>query len=155
MIDVNKLRLTDMKDFRLMPQIVEDMTTEYIKEQEKIIYKKLFDFRIDKDILKNQVQEIHRLNNILSEYKNLEEQGLLLKLPCKLGSTVYYIDKKIYKEYYIEEMEVEDITFRDNEFYISLYNLTTKYFDFCITSDDIGKTVFLTKEEALKRLEAE
>ena len=102
------------------------------------------------------VEAVDLIMEEITKYKELEEQGLLLKLPCKLGSTVYYIDKKIYKEYYIEEMEVEDITFRDNEFYISLYNLTTKYFDFCITSDDIGKTVFLTKEEAeqeLKRLE--
>lgn len=27
-----------------------------------------------------------------NEYKNLEEQGLLLRLPCKVGDTVYLIE---------------------------------------------------------------
>lgn len=33
--------------------------------------------------------------NKLAEYENLEEQGLLFRLPCKLGNTVYrYVEKK-------------------------------------------------------------
>ncbi len=28
--------------------------------------------------------------NKLAEYEDLEEQGLLLKLPCKVGDTIYY-----------------------------------------------------------------
>lgn len=33
----------------------------------------------------------------LKEYRDLEEQGLLLKLPCKAGDTVYIIDKRYTK----------------------------------------------------------
>ncbi len=28
----------------------------------------------------------------LGEYEDLEEQGLLIKLPCKVGDTVYYVN---------------------------------------------------------------
>ena len=36
--------------------------------------------------------------NKLREYEDLEEQGLLLRLPCKVGSTVYLIfEKRIYE----------------------------------------------------------
>ena len=164
MIDINKLRLTDMKDFRLIPQLVEDMTTEYIKEQEKFICKKLFDLHIDKDILINQVQEIERLNNLLREYEQLEEQGLLLKLPCKVGDTVWVIDTiyeckydydcpkempylyacEVYEEKTECEYEYTEQVVRPKIFKMDMLN-------------NFGKTVFLTKEEAeqeLKRLES-
>ena len=36
-------------------------------------------------------KELIRLQKELEEYKRLEEQGLLLKLPCEVGSTVYVI----------------------------------------------------------------
>ena len=34
----------------------------------------------------------------LAEYEDLEEQGLLLKLPCKVGDTVYVLIPMISKE---------------------------------------------------------
>ena len=37
------------------------------------------------------VELLHDVLEKLTEYKNLEEQGLLLRLPCKVGSTVYAI----------------------------------------------------------------
>lgn len=33
----------------------------------------------------------HRVLQKLADYEDLEEQGLLLKLPCKVGDTVYLI----------------------------------------------------------------
>lgn len=78
----------------------------------------------------------------LKAYKDAEEQGLLLRLPCKVGSTVYYID-----DYEIYSDKVDSINIRkENEEYI-----------FCIAfmdyrADDFGKTVFLTREEAEQAL---
>ena len=45
----------------------------------------------------------------LAEYENSEEQGLLLRLPCKFENTVYAydIDKVITK---LEELDVKSIT---------------------------------------------
>ena len=45
MIDINKLKLTDMGNPELIPQLVEEMNTKFIKEEEKIICEKLFGYR--------------------------------------------------------------------------------------------------------------
>ena len=77
----------------------------------------------------------------LAEYEDLEEQGLLIKLPCKVGDTVYSVrtygrsdtTKKVMRR-------IEEIPFT------------------VVWLDDIGKIVFLTKEEAeakLREMEAE
>lgn len=71
----------------------------------------------------------------LAYYENLEEQGRLVKLPCKVGDTVYKVDKvreKI-KQYKVIHFETDRVDF-DN-------------YDSCFLSH-FGKTVFLTKEEA-------
>ena len=158
MIDINKLKLTDMGNPELIPQIVEEMNTKFIKEEEKIICEKLFDLDIDKDILINQTQEINRLNDILREYKELEEQGLLLKLPYKVGDTVWVIVNKGDYRQHVCEFEVTEISIKK----INSYKKPRVHIGFIAGSirrslDTIGKTVFLTKEEAeqeLKRLES-
>ena len=35
--------------------------------------------------------DFQKMTQKLAEYEDLEEQGLLLKLPCKVGDTVYLI----------------------------------------------------------------
>lgn len=87
--------------------------------------------------------------NKLAEYEDLEEHGLLIRLPCKFGTPVYDIkwwdDKqekvKIDGKYYYR-------TVRKHKVSNSKFGL----FDI----DDFGKTVFLTKEAAeaaLKEME--
>lgn len=48
----------------------------------------------------------------LREYEDLEEQGLLVKLPCKVGDKVYIIIDDTIPEphFYIEEYEVQDLS---------------------------------------------
>lgn len=155
-IEMLDLKPTDMTDSRIIPQIIDDMTTEYIKEEEKIICKKLFDLNIDKDILINQVQEINRLNDILREYKELEEQGLLLKLPCKVGSTIYQLINSHIYEYKVIGICFD--IFQNKWMYEVAYEIGLEWFKTMCDFDVFGKskTVFLTKEEAeqaLKRLE--
>ena len=41
-------------------------------------------------------QDIYNAIAVLEEYEDLEEQGLMLKLPCKVGDTVYRIIKEFY-----------------------------------------------------------
>ena len=81
----------------------------------------------------------------LADYEDLEEQGLLLKLPCKIGTNkLYYIDddKEIYR---INGDEVIIKRFPNGQI---IYD-----YDCCEFSyDDFGKTVFLTKEEAEEKL---
>ena len=95
----------------------------------------------------------------LAEYEDLEEQGLLLKLPCKVGDTVWAIvNKGDYRRQHIGEFEITEISIKK----INSYKKPRVHIGFIAGSvrrslDTFGNTVFLTKEEAeqeLKRLES-
>ena len=92
--------------------------------------------------------------NKLKEYEDLEEQGLLVKLPCKVGDTVYY--PWIYNgQSGVALNEVESI----NIYYNRLPIITVKDWesDMCMaktfTIEDFGETVFLKKERAEESLQ--
>ena len=70
----------------------------------------------------------------LAEYETAEEEGRLVVLPCKVGDFVYKI---IYQ--------------RDN-FDDRSYRIVTEVRFRLDMIDDIGKTIFLTREEAEKAL---
>ena len=80
----------------------------------------------------------------LAEFQDLEEQGRLMRLPCKVGSNIYRITDDG-----IDVAECREITVADKEMYIE----SNTFCDW-ISFDEIGKTVFLTEAEAkLKELE--
>ena len=100
------------------------------------------------------LQRCHKLVSELQEYKALEEQGKLLKLPCKAGDTVWHISEKAEKRgrkrtavLFVDEGIVDNIT---------LGCAMTPQITVCSNENtwdtfgcgDIGKTVFPTKEEA-------
>lgn len=75
--------------------------------------------------------------NRLAKFEDLEEQGVLVRLPCKVGDMVYklwYYDGKPYK---IQRHVIKTLS------------------ELCGTmeSKKFGKSVFLTSEEAEKKLE--
>lgn len=83
-----------------------------------------------------QGEKIAAILKKLAEYEDLEEQGRLVKLPCKVGDDVYYI--------------------------LGIPNKTPCAIDKCTFElsdiNKIGKTLFLTREEAeegLKELRGE
>ncbi len=91
------------------------------------------------------IDELHNIINHLAEklceYEDLEEQGRLVKYPCKIGDTVYKVDKvseKI-KQHKVIGFGIEQVAF-DNYKYCFL--------------DHFGKTVFLKKEEAEAELKS-
>ena len=76
----------------------------------------------------------------LAQYEELEEQSLLLRLPCKVGDIVYRI-----------------INQRDN-YDDTVYQIVSATIFELSMIDKIGKTVFLTKAEAewkLKEMESD
>lgn len=93
----------------------------------------------------------------LKEYRDLEEQGLLLKLPCKVGTVAYLIDhnsirmeRKPFK-CIIDEFTVD----KYNDCYAVLNGAENFYMMRrfrAINIKQFGKTVFLTKEEAEEKL---
>ena len=77
----------------------------------------------------------------LAEYEQLEEQGLLVRLPCPIGTTVWDIFKKE-----IREIKVTSIEYNDNKEYV----LWAGEDELLGT---LNEAVFLTREEAEKKLE--
>lgn len=81
----------------------------------------------------------------LAEYEDVEEQGLLLRLPCPIGATVY---NTTCWDTITEKSEVDGKTFyrivHKHKVSKSTFSLGDVY--------NFGKTVFLTKEEAEQKL---
>ena len=78
----------------------------------------------------------------LADYEDAEEQGLLLRLPCKVGDTVYTIHSVSPNRHVICQIDNVD------KFFLML----------SVSEERFEKTVFLTQEEAeqaLKRMESE
>ena len=99
----------------------------------------------------------------LATYEDLEEQGLLVRLPCKVGDTVWVVTSPInvfdYDEYDGDaEYEVYESFLSSVSYYASgeqfrIYAKVTNsfiaaYFREC----DFGESIFLTREEAEKKL---
>lgn len=99
----------------------------------------------------------------LSTYEDAEEQGRLIKLPCKVGDTVYVVtspfnvfddieyDENMKDEVY--ESYVSSITFYECGEQYRIYAKATNHFIGAYFREcDFGKTVFLTKSEAEAKL---
>jgi hypothetical protein len=102
----------------------------------------------------------------LADYEDLEKQGRLIKLPCKVGDTVYVVtspfnvfddieyDENMKDEVY--ESYVSSTTFYKSGEQYRIYAKATNHFIGAYFREcDFGKTVFLTKsaaEEKLKEL---
>lgn len=100
----------------------------------------------------------------LADYEDLEEQGLLVRLPCKVGDTVWVVTSPInvcgYDEYDGDaEYEVYESFLSSVSYYATgeqfrIYAKVTnsfiaEYFREC----DFGESIFLTREDAEKKLE--
>ena len=90
----------------------------------------------------------------LCDYEDLEEQGLLMRLPCKVGDTVYRVNAGAKQP--IIPMTVSEIHFLcyKNERAVRFDAIGKEDMgESCYRLEDIGRIVFLTREEAEKKLE--
>lgn len=103
-------------------------------------------------------EEIDAVYRKLKEYEDDEEQGFLLRLPCKVGDVLYFahhdrvISSEVLSAKYHAEAENHGVFIRER-LTIDVEGVSAEI-DFC----DIGKTVFLTRKEAeakLKEMEGE
>lgn len=76
----------------------------------------------------------------LATYEDAEEQGLLLRLPCKLGDTVYIIIAKSISKQRVKEIIIDGYGIK--------FKTKRRVFGLC----DVFYTVFLTKAEAEAKL---
>lgn len=85
----------------------------------------------------------------LADYEDAEEQGLLLRLPCKVGDTVYTVSS--YMECCREECKWVEEECDECCDYQRVYFVKETKFQIQMIAV-FGKTVFLTKEEAKQAL---
>ena len=81
----------------------------------------------------------------LGKYEDLDEQDLLLRLPCPIGTTVY---NTTWWDCVQEKVKVDGKTFYRTVHKHKVSKSTFSLLDIC----DFGKTVFLTKAEAEQKL---
>lgn len=112
---------------------------------------KLYDISSELCLLKTtQGEKIATILKKLADYEDLEEQGRLIKLPCKVGDTVYGIntDRNIVSALKIISVKIYSYAiYFDYQLIDGIYKNIVSFAD-----ADIGKTVFLTKSEAEAKL---
>lgn len=85
----------------------------------------------------------------LADYEDMEEQGRLIELPCAVGDTVYRTILDEVYEYTVGSFLVDE----NGAWGMSLlFEQEEKKFAANMDCDNLGKTVFLTKEEAEAKL---
>ncbi len=106
-------------------------TAESLMEVEKNMFKW--------DVIRHLRDFAENYREQLKEYQQLEEQGRLIKFPCKVGDTVYKIDPISNKvvQHKVIKFETDQVDFEN--------------YDYCFFHH-FGKTVFLTESEAYEKL---
>lgn len=108
----------------------------------------------EENLVKNRVAVLGKL----ADYEDAEEQGLLLRLPCKVGDIIFVIPSQVNYDINIVnrheennrvyEQRVHSIQMWSNDRYL----LTTCDGLCSVLSDFYKETWFLTKEEAEQAL---
>ena len=90
---------------------------------------------------------VKSLKKKLKEYKDLKKQGLLLRLPVKIGDTIYAIRYGEENNFIVVETKIIEIRQNVNGIFFEPLISRKAY-----KIDDFGKEVFLTKAEAEQKL---
>lgn len=98
-----------------------------------------------------ELAQIAKMQKEWKVYKDAEEQGLLVRLPCKVGDTVYVQTRNFISELRITLVSVDT---SDMSMYFSWMLNSGIYPNLDgFSGYELGKFVFLTREEAEKKLE--
>ena len=100
---------------------------------------------------------LQSLINKLAAYEDAEEQGLLLRLPCKVGDTLYRVNKGAKEpvimmrviQLYIKQIHKDRTVMR-----IDAIN-DADMGESCYLLCDIGERIFLTRAEAEAKLKSD
>ena len=88
----------------------------------------------------------------LKDIEDAEEQGLLLRLPCKVGDTLYCITPYVKEPIITAHVLQINIKQFYNKRIIVRIDVMNKIGESCYFLDDIGKKIFLFREEAEAKL---
>lgn len=133
-----------------------DICNQYVKEYEQIAewleelksYKDIGTLKELKELKENgtftglELAKLAIMQKELKEYKDLEEQGLLVRLPCKVGDTVYDIVGRPLK---IVEHKVDAFHIDKKGFHLQIIN--------GVLEKKQEAKVYFSREEAEKKME--
>ena len=116
-----------------------------VRENDLIVFTKgKYEDTIPAEMTHDDIRAVLRR---LAEYEDLEERGLMLRLPCPIGTTVY---NTTWWDDVQEKVKVDGKTF-----YRTLHKHKVSKSTFSLVDIyDFGKTVFLTKAEAEQKLKS-
>lgn len=113
-------------------------------------------------LLKLTAQHLGTTPDRLREWAKAEQEGRLVVLPCKVGDTVYKINRGDYAHHwklFVQEGTVTEISWKNNRSGKDLGFAIIVRFNYearvRFKFSNIGKTVFLTREEAETALAGE
>ena len=92
----------------------------------------------------------------LAAYEDAEEQGLLVRLPCKVGDTLYAPTRNFVSEFRVSQLDFGG--YEEPYLWVNWYltkGITGNFRIDGIKASEIGKTVFLTRAEAEAALKGE
>lgn len=107
--------------------------------------------RVDGDLeFAKENEQIAKWLEELKEYKALEAEGKLIKLSCKVGDTIWYVEED--DDDYPIKLKIDTISsekpYKETWYYA--YDDDSNKYGFI--DEDFGETVFFTKEEAEMKL---
>ena len=130
---------------------------------ENLMYDPLTDINALIAVFYRNMWAMAELREKLKRYEDAEEQGLLLRLTCKVGDTVYVVtspfnvfddieyDENMKDEVY--EAYVSSVSFYESGEQYRIYSKVTNHFIGAYFREcDFGKTVFFTQEKAEAKL---
>lgn len=126
--------------------------------------------------IKWRKNEIENIKNYLQELKtnqDLNQQGKIIRLPCKVGDTIWFIDERCYNckdedgdcygcpyhydsekqnDKFVRNMVIKQIRIFDGSAYIVNSDVICSTTEISLNINQFNKTIFLTKEEAESKL---
>ena len=138
----------------MVARIIKILIDVVLKNRVNIVLTKNKNYQVKDAVI---VHSIDELLEELKSYKEAEEQELLVRLPCKVGDIIWDNDFGYPQSY---EIKAFSYGFCDSYVEPDIEDQIIFYYENYIGSitgvfpmSEIGKTVFLTREDAEKKLE--
>ena len=109
-------------------------------------------------IIEDALDMYYEKLNKLAEYEKLEKEGKTLKMPCKIGDTIYTVNNSLQQKPFEYEIELAGYSSHISEegfksgFYFAARQKNDTQIIHEFEDKDINKTVFLSKKDAEKKL---
>lgn len=122
------------------------LTPKEVKRMSNILMDVGIDYNCSWEYVKNWL-----LDDRLRELAEADKDGRVVVLPCKVGQRVFAL---LDTDKHISECKVKQIVLGDEIGFVDLEPVGARGREYGVSIKGFGKTVFLTREEAEKALEA-